>query len=39
MSFAIEQGAMFDGRSRRAADEAALNSVADGKGSGYAYAS
>ncbi|HSR79550.1 MAG TPA: polymer-forming cytoskeletal protein, partial [Hyphomicrobiaceae bacterium] len=39
MSFAIEQGAMFDGRSRRAADEAALNSVAEGKGSGHAYAS
>src|SRR5215831_9398738 len=39
MSFAIEQGALFEGRSRRAADEAALNSVADGKGSGHAYAS
>ena len=39
MSFAIEQGAMFDGRSRRAADETALNSVAEGKGSGHAYAS
>src|SRR6516165_2455240 len=39
MSFAIEQGALFEGRSRRAADEAALNSVAEGKGSGHAYAS
>jgi cytoskeletal protein CcmA (bactofilin family) len=34
MSFAIEQGAMFEGRSRRAASEADLNSVVDGKGSG-----
>jgi cytoskeletal protein CcmA (bactofilin family) len=32
MSLAIEQGAMFEGRSRRAADETALNSVVDGKG-------
>ena len=32
MSFAIEQGALFEGRSRRAADEAALNSVVDGRG-------
>jgi cytoskeletal protein CcmA (bactofilin family) len=38
MSFAIEQGAIFEGRSRRAADEAALNSVAEGKSSGQAYA-
>jgi cytoskeletal protein CcmA (bactofilin family) len=39
MSFAIEQGAVFEGRSRRAADEAALNSVAEGKSSGQPYAS
>jgi hypothetical protein len=38
MSFAIEQGAVFEGRSRRAADEAALNSVAEGKSSGLPYA-
>jgi len=31
MSFAIEQGAMFEGRSRRAADESALNSVIEGR--------
>jgi cytoskeletal protein CcmA (bactofilin family) len=31
MSLAIEQGAMFDGRSRRAADEAALNAVINAK--------
>ena len=31
MSLAIEQGALFEGRSRRAADETALNSVVDGK--------
>ena len=31
MSLAIEQGAEFEGRSRRAADEAALNSVIDGR--------
>ena len=31
MSFAIEQGAVFEGRSRRAADEAALNSVIEGR--------
>jgi cytoskeletal protein CcmA (bactofilin family) len=31
MSLVIEQGAQFDGRSRRAADESALKSVADGK--------
>ena len=39
MSFAIEQGAVFEGRSRRAADEAALNSVAEGKSSGQPYSS
>jgi cytoskeletal protein CcmA (bactofilin family) len=33
MSIVIEQGAMFDGRSRRAATEAELKSVADGTGS------
>jgi cytoskeletal protein CcmA (bactofilin family) len=37
MSFAIEQGAVFEGRSRRAADEAALNSVAEGRSSGQPY--
>jgi cytoskeletal protein CcmA (bactofilin family) len=37
MSFAIEQGAVFEGRSRRAADEAALNSVAEGKSTGQPY--
>lgn len=31
MSFAVEQGAMFEGRSRRVADEAALDSVIEGK--------
>src|SRR6476620_12211231 len=31
MSLLIEQGAMFDGRSRRAANEQALNSVAEGR--------
>jgi cytoskeletal protein CcmA (bactofilin family) len=31
MSFSIEQGAIFEGRSRRAADEAALTAVVDGK--------
>ena len=31
MSFTIEQGAMFDGSSRRAANEAALNAVMDAK--------
>ena len=30
MSLAIEQGALFEGRSRRAVDEASLNSVAEG---------
>jgi cytoskeletal protein CcmA (bactofilin family) len=34
MSFSIEQGAQFEGRSRRAADEAALTSVIDGRGAG-----
>ena len=37
MSFAIEQGAVFEGRSRRAADESALNSVMEGKGSERTY--
>jgi cytoskeletal protein CcmA (bactofilin family) len=32
MSFAIEQGAQFEGRSRRAAGEADLNAVVDGRG-------
>jgi cytoskeletal protein CcmA (bactofilin family) len=31
MTFAIEQGAVFEGRSRRAADEAALNSVVEAR--------
>jgi cytoskeletal protein CcmA (bactofilin family) len=31
MTFAIEQGALFEGRSRRAADEAALNFVIEGR--------
>jgi len=31
MSFAIEQGALFEGRSRRAASEGALNSVIEGR--------
>jgi cytoskeletal protein CcmA (bactofilin family) len=31
MAFTIEQGAMFEGRSRRAADESALNSVLESK--------
>ena len=31
MSFVIEQGAMFEGRSRRAADEAALRSIIEGR--------
>ena len=34
MSFAIEQGALFEGRSRRAPNEQALNSVVEGKASG-----
>ena len=37
MSFAIEQGAVFEGRSRRAADEAALNSVIEGRSAERAY--
>jgi cytoskeletal protein CcmA (bactofilin family) len=32
MSLAIEQGALFEGRSRRAGTEAELNSVVEGKG-------
>src|SRR5690348_1477736 len=32
MSFAIEQGAVFEGRSRRAATEADLNAVIEAKG-------
>jgi cytoskeletal protein CcmA (bactofilin family) len=39
MSFAIEQGAVFEGRSRRVADEAGLNSVIEGKSAGQPYAS
>jgi cytoskeletal protein CcmA (bactofilin family) len=31
MSFSIEQGALFQGRSRRAADETALTSVIEGR--------
>ena len=31
MSFAIEQGALFEGRSRRAADEATLGAVVEGR--------
>src|SRR5215813_5565004 len=31
MSFAIEQGALFEGRSRRAADEATLRAVVEGR--------
>ena len=31
ISFAIEQGAVFEGRSRRAADEAALRAVIDAR--------
>jgi cytoskeletal protein CcmA (bactofilin family) len=34
MSFAIEQGAVFEGRSRRAASESDLNLIVDGKGTG-----
>ena len=34
MSLLIEQGAMFDGRSRRATSEQDLNAIVDGKGSG-----
>ena len=32
VSLLIEQGAMFDGRSRRAASETDLNAIVDGKG-------
>ena len=39
MSFAIEQGAMFEGRSRRAADESALNSVIEGRSAERSYTS
>src|SRR6476660_2471452 len=39
MSFAIEQGALFEGRSRRAADESALNSVIDGRSAERSYTS
>ena len=39
MSFAIEQGAMFEGRSRRAADESALNSVIEGRSAERSYSS
>jgi cytoskeletal protein CcmA (bactofilin family) len=39
MSFAIEQGAVFEGRSRRAADEAALNSIIDGRSAERSYTS
>src|SRR5580765_5385419 len=38
MSFAIEQGALFEGRSRRASGEAALNSVIEGRSTERAYA-
>ena len=38
MSFAIEQGALFEGRSRRATDEAALNAVIDGRSTDRSYA-
>jgi cytoskeletal protein CcmA (bactofilin family) len=34
MSLAIEQGAVFEGRSRRAGSEQDLNSVVEGKGGG-----
>lgn len=37
MSFTIEQGAMFDGSSRRAANEAALNAVMDAKTGSESY--
>src|SRR5213075_1693850 len=37
ISFAIEQGAVFEGLSRRAADEAALNSVIEGRSAERAY--
>jgi hypothetical protein len=34
MSLLIELGALFEGRSRRGADEGALNSVIDGRSAG-----
>src|SRR6476620_2401837 len=37
MSFAIEQGALFEGRSRRASGEAALNSVIEGRSTERSY--
>jgi cytoskeletal protein CcmA (bactofilin family) len=37
MSFAIEQGALFEGRSRRATGEAALNSVIEGRSAERSY--
>src|SRR5947207_2982200 len=37
MSFAIEQGALFEGRSRRATGEAALNSVIEGRSTERSY--
>ena len=37
MTFAIEQGALFEGRSRRADDEAALNSVIEGRSTERSY--
>jgi cytoskeletal protein CcmA (bactofilin family) len=36
MSFAIEQGALFEGRSRRAASESDLNAVVEAKSAGSA---
>jgi len=36
MSLAIEQGALFEGRSRRAANESDLNSVVEGRSAGPA---
>ncbi len=39
MTFAIEQGALFEGRSRRAGDESALNSVIEGRSADRSYAS
>ena len=38
MSFAIEQGALFEGRSRRATDEAALNAVIEARSTDRSYA-
>jgi hypothetical protein len=34
MTLVVEQGAMFEGRSRRAPDEAALSAVVEGRGAG-----